>query len=232
MIGRPRDNKPSFIQVLRLMVHPSQKGRELPRPTQSTLTPPKTTGTDLGHRASVQRTTGRRRVFVTGRSILVSISKAITTSVLTRGARPGTPLLVAPTPGLVSATAGATLGAPRGIPIPRLVGSRACSRRPPGPTHGRAKYQPAPPAGGDSLVAAGGCSGGARAGRTRLNGTTPEGTPPEHRGPPPAPRPRQGCSGDPRHPRRPTGHLRVVARRRLGNRLGRPGTVPAEKGAK
>jgi len=67
--------------------------------------------------------------------------------------------------------------------------SRSLSRRRPDdhrcPTRGRAKNRPVPPAGGDSPVAAGGWSGGATAGRSRLNGTTPEVPPPERRGPPP-----------------------------------------------
>ena len=48
----------------------------------------------------------------------------MTTRVLTRSSRPETQLLKATTPSLIAATAGATLGTPRGIPIPRLVGSR------------------------------------------------------------------------------------------------------------
>jgi len=124
VIGQSRGNKPSFIQERRLMVHPSLRGRALPRPTQSTLTPPKKTGTDLRHLASVQTTTGRRRALITGRSILAPISTSVSTRVLTRGARPRTRIVVATTPVLVTATAGATLGAPRRIPIPCLVGSR------------------------------------------------------------------------------------------------------------
>jgi len=124
VIGQSRGNKPSFMQVQRLMVHPSLRGRALPRPTQSTLTPPKKTGTDLRHFASVQTTTGRRRALITGRSILAPISTAVSTRVLTRGSRPRTRIVVATTPVLVTATAGATLGAPRRIPIPCLVGSR------------------------------------------------------------------------------------------------------------
>jgi len=92
---------------------------------QSTLTPPKTTGTDHGRLASDQTTTGRRGSLITGRSNLAPISTAITTLVLTRGARPRTLLVDATTPGLAAATAGATLEAPRGIMIPRLVGSRS-----------------------------------------------------------------------------------------------------------
>ena len=48
----------------------------------------------------------------------------MTTRVLTRGARPRTRLVPATTPSLVVATAGSTLGTPRGIPIPSFVGSR------------------------------------------------------------------------------------------------------------
>ena len=124
MIGQPRDSKPSFIQVLSLMVHPSQRGRVRPRPTQSTLTPPTTTGTDLGHLASIQTTPGRRRALITGPTILASISAAITTHVLTRGARPRTRLVVATTPRQDAATTGAKLEDPRGIPIPCLCGAR------------------------------------------------------------------------------------------------------------
>jgi len=46
-----------------------------------------------------------------------------------------------------------------------------------------------------------------------------------------APRPRRTEAGHARHPTRPTGHRRVVTRRRLGNRLGWPGTVYADKRA-
>ena len=124
VIGQSRGNKLSFKQIQRHTVHPSLRGRALPRPTQSTLRPPKKTGTDLRHLASVQTTTGRRRALITGRSILAPISTAVSTRVLTQGARPQTRFVVATTPVLVTATAGATLGAPRGTPISCLVGSR------------------------------------------------------------------------------------------------------------
>jgi len=116
------------MQVLRFIVQSSLRGRELPRPTQSTLTLSNTTDTDLGHRASVQTTIGRRRALITGRSILASVGTIITTRVFTRGARPRTRIVPATTPCLFAAPAGATLGTPRGIPIPRLVGSRSVLR--------------------------------------------------------------------------------------------------------
>ena len=106
------------------MVHSSLESRELPRPTQTTLTLPNAAGTDLRHRAAVQTTTGRRRALTTGRSILAPARTAVTTRVLTRGARPGTRYVVATNPSLVAATAGDTQGTPRSIPIRRLVGSR------------------------------------------------------------------------------------------------------------
>ena len=46
-----------------------------------------------------------------------------------------------------------------------------------------------------------------------------------------APRSGRTAAGHARHPTRPAGHRRVVTRRRLGNRLGWPETVHAEKGA-
>jgi len=46
-----------------------------------------------------------------------------------------------------------------------------------------------------------------------------------------APGPGQTAAGHARYPPRPAGRRRVVTRRRLGNRLGCPGTVHAEKGA-
>jgi len=55
--------------------------------------------------------TGHRRALITGRSILAPISTVITTLVLTRGAGRRTRLVVATTPSLVAATAGAALGA-------------------------------------------------------------------------------------------------------------------------
>ena len=124
MTGQPRDNKPSFTQVVRLTVQSSLRGRERPRPTRSTLTLSQTTDTDLGSRASVQRTTGRRRALITGRSILAPVGTTISTRVLIPGARPRTRLVPATTPRLVPATTGTTLGTPRGIAIPSLVGSR------------------------------------------------------------------------------------------------------------
>jgi len=123
--GQPRDNKPSFLQVLRLTIHPSLRGRDLPRPTRSTLMLPNTTDTDLGHRASFQTMKGRRRALITGRSILAPVGTTLTTRALNRGARPRTRLVPAVTPPRrVAATAGATLGTPRGIAIPGLDGSR------------------------------------------------------------------------------------------------------------
>jgi len=119
-----RDNKPSFMQVVRLTDQSSLAGRELPRPTRSTLTLPNTTDTDLGQRASVQTTTGRRRALITGRAILAPVGTTIPTCVLTRGSRPRTRLVPAMSPSLVAATAGATLGTSRGILIPSRVGSR------------------------------------------------------------------------------------------------------------
>jgi len=122
--GQPRDNNPSFMHVLCLPIHPSLRGRELPRPTRSTLVLPNTTDTDLGPRVSVQTTTGCRRALMTGRAILAPVGTTIATRVLIRGARPRAPLEPAVTPRLDAATACATLGAPRGIAIPGLVGSR------------------------------------------------------------------------------------------------------------
>ena len=34
-MGQPRDNKPLFMRILYLPIHPSLRGRELPRPTRS-----------------------------------------------------------------------------------------------------------------------------------------------------------------------------------------------------
>ena len=113
------------MQVLCLPNHPSLRGRDLPRPTRSTLMLPHTTDTDLGHRASFQMTTGSRRAFITKRTNLAAVRTTITTRVLNRGARPRTRIVPADTtPRLASATAGATLGAPRRVAIPGLVGSR------------------------------------------------------------------------------------------------------------
>jgi len=122
--GQPRDNKPYFMKVLHLTNQSSQRGLEQPRPTRSKLTHPNTSDTDLGLRASVQTTTGRRRSLISGRSILAPVEETITAPALTRGARPRTRLVPATSPSLVSATTGATLRAPRGIPIPNLHGSR------------------------------------------------------------------------------------------------------------
>ena len=56
---------------------------------------------------------------------MASVGTTITTSVLNRGARLRTRLVPAvTTPRLVAATAGATLGAPRRVAIPGLVGAR------------------------------------------------------------------------------------------------------------
>ena len=124
-MGQPRESKPSFMQVLCLTIHPSLRGRDPPRPTRSPLMLPNTTDTDLGHRASFQTTTGRRRALIIGRTILAHIRTTITTRVLNRGARSRTRLVPAVTPPrLVAATAGVSLGAPRGVAIPGLVGSR------------------------------------------------------------------------------------------------------------
>jgi len=46
-----------------------------------------------------------------------------------------------------------------------------------------------------------------------------------------APSRRLAFSGKPRHATKPTGHRKVVTRRQMGNRLGWPGTVHAEKGS-
>jgi len=113
------------MQVLRLSIHPSLRGRELPRPTRSTHRPHNPTDTDLGHHASVQTTTSRRRALITGRTILTPVGTTIPTRVINRGARPRTRLVPAvPRPRLVAATSGATLGAPRRVAIPGLDGSR------------------------------------------------------------------------------------------------------------
>jgi len=123
--GQPRDNKPSFMQVLRLPIHPSLRGRELPRPTRSTHRLQNPTDTDLGHHASLQTTTSRRRALITGRTILTPVGPTIPTRVVNRGAGPRTRLVPAvPRPPLVAATAGATLGAPRRVAVPGLIGSR------------------------------------------------------------------------------------------------------------
>jgi len=117
--------KPSFKHVLRLPIHPSLRGRDLPRPTRSTRMLPNPTDTDLGHRASVQMMKSRRRALITGRTILAPVGTTITTRVLNRGARPRTRLVAAvPRRRLDAAAAGATLGAPRRVAIPGLVGSR------------------------------------------------------------------------------------------------------------
>ena len=94
-MGQPRDNKPSFMQVLRLPIHPSLRGRELPRPTRSTHRLPNPTDTDLGHHASIQMTTGRRRTLITGRTILAPVGTTILTRVINWGARPRTRLVPA-----------------------------------------------------------------------------------------------------------------------------------------
>jgi len=123
--GQPRDNKPSCMQVLRLPIHPSLRGRDLPRPTRSTHRLHNPTDTDLGHHASVQTTTSRRRALITGRTILTPVGTPVPTRVINRGARPRTRLVPAVSrPRLVAATAGATLRAPRRVAIPGLVGSR------------------------------------------------------------------------------------------------------------
>jgi len=185
-MGQPRDNKPSFMQVLRLPIHPSLRGRELPRPTRSTHRLPNPTDTDLGHHASIQMTTGRRRTLITGRTILAPVGTTILTRVINWGARPRTRLVPA-----VPATSGCRhrrchAGGSqarrdtrsRWLPWPLPADHRF-------PTRGRAKYRPAPPGEDGSPAAAGGCSRGARAGRSRRHGTTPAGPPPEPRGPPP-----------------------------------------------
>ena len=108
-----------------LPIHPSPRVRELPWPIQSTRRLPKPTNTDLGHDASVQTRTSRRRTLITGRTILATVSTTIPTRGINRGARPRTRLVPAvPRPRLVAATAGATLGAPRCVAIQGLVGSR------------------------------------------------------------------------------------------------------------
>ena len=125
MTGPPRDNKPSFMQVLCLPIHPSLRGRDLHRPTRSTLMLPNPTDTDLGHRASVQTTTRRRRALITGRTILAPVGTTIPTRVLNRGARPRTRLVPAVShTRLVAATANDTLWAPWRVTIPDLVGFR------------------------------------------------------------------------------------------------------------
>jgi len=116
------------MKVLRLTVQSSLKGGDLLRPAKITLMLPNNNDTDLGYHASVQTTTGRRRALKTGRSILDPVGTTITTRALNRGARPWTRLVPAFTPRLVSATAGATLGAPSGIAIPGLVGFRGLLR--------------------------------------------------------------------------------------------------------
>jgi len=124
-MGQPRDNKPSFMQVLHLPIHPSLRGRELPRPTRSRHRFHNPTDTDLGHYASLQMTTSRRRALITGRAIGTPVGPTIPTRVVNRGAGLRTRLVPAVTrPRLGAATAGATLGTPRRVAVPGLIGSR------------------------------------------------------------------------------------------------------------
>jgi len=103
------------MQVLRLPIHPSLRGRVLPRPTRSTHRLPNPTDTALGHHASVQTTTRLRRALITGRTILTPVGTTIPTRVFNRGARPRTRFVpAAPMPRLVAATlVGKLADAPR-----------------------------------------------------------------------------------------------------------------------
>jgi len=85
---------------------------------------PNTTDTDLKRGASVQTTTRRRQASKTGPSILAPVGATIAMRVLNRDARPRTRLVPAGPPRLAASTAGTTLGAPRGVGIPGLYGSR------------------------------------------------------------------------------------------------------------
>jgi len=89
------------------------------------LSLPDTSGAHHGHLASIQTNTGSRRARIPGRPLLVTIRMAIAMRVLPRCARPCTCLVSVPAaPVLCTATASATLGIPRSIPVPRLAAPR------------------------------------------------------------------------------------------------------------
>jgi len=93
---------------------------------QKALSPPTTNRDHNGQPASGQTMMDSGRYLISRRSLLASVRSAITTNVLPRRPRLGRRQGVVPAARVLGTSpAGATLGTPRGIPLPRLTSSRA-----------------------------------------------------------------------------------------------------------